>query len=46
MKVKKESTDFDSSIFFKKNMQINKNLPIVYGITLVISIIVAYIGSN
>ncbi|XPV69532.1 MAG: hypothetical protein ACNI25_02935 [Halarcobacter sp.] len=46
MKTKKQSSNFDSSIFFKRNMRINKNLPIVYATTLLISLVVIFIGNN
>gem|GEM_PF-3812425 len=46
MKTKKESNSFDTSIFFKRNMKINRNLPYVYGATLLISIAVIFIENN
>lgn len=44
MKSQLKSNNFDSSIFFKRNMKINKNLPKAYGISILISLFIVLIG--
>jgi hypothetical protein len=44
MVLKKEKNSFESSMFYKINMKINKNLPKVYAITLLISMLTLLTG--
>ncbi|WP_320035830.1 hypothetical protein ACMC56_01430 [Campylobacterota bacterium DY0563] len=46
MLLKHEKNSFESSMFYKTNMKINRNLPKVYLATLVIAVIIGYIGTN
>ncbi|WP_157840878.1 hypothetical protein [Halarcobacter anaerophilus] len=44
MVLKKQKNSFESSMFYKINMKINKNLPKVYAITLLISMLTLLTG--
>lgn len=44
MLMKEEKNNFESSIFYKVNMKINRNLPKVYALTLLFSVIVIFVG--
>ncbi|WP_321313745.1 hypothetical protein [Halarcobacter sp.] len=46
MLLKHEKNSFKSSMFYKTNMKINKNLPKVYLATLVLAIVIGYVGTN
>lgn len=46
MVLKEDKNSFESSMFYKTNMKINRNLPKVYALALLVSLAVCYIGVN
>lgn len=46
MLIKNEKNSFESSMFYKTNMKINRNLPKVYCATLALSVIAIIVGIN
>ncbi|WP_164970287.1 hypothetical protein [Halarcobacter ebronensis] len=46
MVVKEKKNSFESSMFYKTNMKINRNLPKVYAFTLLLAVAICCVGLN
>ncbi|WP_157840800.1 hypothetical protein [Halarcobacter anaerophilus] len=44
MLVNQNKNSFESSMFYRMNMKINRSLPFIYSITLLVSMLIIFMG--